>query len=162
MPSTQPSASAEEAVSDYTNLEQAYEPKKTSSNLDLLKSLSFKHIKSQSTEATNVISNPRNNHDVESSTLSRREDLLQEFKSTEDSDDFVDAEKLADEEVYIVKQKKGWLSLGFSMVQTIVLIVMMIQCTIAPFQINPMIGPPPDALDYWGGKNAYKILNNNE
>lgn len=25
-----------------------------------------------------------------------------------------------------------------------------------------MIGPPPDALDYWGGKNAAKILEDNE
>jgi len=87
---------------------------------------------------------------------------LGEFKSSKGLKDFDDVEEMVEEDVYIVKQKKGWLSLGFSMVQTIVLIVMMIQCTIAPFQINPMIGPPPDALDYWGGKNAYKILNDNE
>jgi len=87
---------------------------------------------------------------------------LKEFKSSKEREDYLDIEELVEEEVYIVKQKKGYLSLAFSMVQTLVLLAMIIECSIAPFAINPMIGPPPDALDYWGGKNAYKILNDNE
>eukprot|EP00559_Dactyliosolen_fragilissimus_P002001 CAMPEP_0184866270 /NCGR_PEP_ID=MMETSP0580-20130426/21612_1 /TAXON_ID=1118495 /ORGANISM="Dactyliosolen fragilissimus" /LENGTH=368 /DNA_ID=CAMNT_0027365861 /DNA_START=83 /DNA_END=1189 /DNA_ORIENTATION=+ len=67
-----------------------------------------------------------------------------------------------EEEVYLVRQQKGYLSIGFSIVQTLVLLIMMIQCHIAPIQINPMLGPYPDALDYWGGKNAIKILDDGE
>ena len=87
---------------------------------------------------------------------------MKEFKSTKERDEYLDIEELVEEDVYIVKQKKGYLSLAFSMVQTLVLLAMIIECSLAPFAINPMIGPPPDALDYWGGKNAYKILNENE
>eukprot|EP00957_Ditylum_brightwellii_P066412 5042069-Ditylum_brightwellii.AAC.1 len=28
---------------------------------------------------------------------------------------------------------------------------MMIQCGVSPLEINPMLGPYPDALSYWGG-----------
>jgi len=39
---------------------------------------------------------------------------------------------------------------------------MMWQCGIAPFNINPMIGPYPDALNYWGAKNAVLIIDDGE
>ncbi len=46
-----------------------------------------------------------------------------------------------DEDVpYIVKQRKGYLSLGFSMAQTLVLLIMLIQCGLAPFNMNPVSG----------------------
>lgn len=64
--------------------------------------------------------------------------------------------------VYIVKQNRGYLSILFSVAQTGILIAMIIQCGIAPLKINPMVGPYPDALNYWGGKNAYYILYNQE
>ena len=51
-----------------------------------------------------------------------------------------------EEEVYIVKQKWGYLSIGFSVAQTVILAIMMWQCGVAPMNINPMIGPYPDAL----------------
>mmetsp|Transcript_226 Transcript_226/g.361 ORF Transcript_226/g.361 Transcript_226/m.361 type:complete len:373 (+) Transcript_226:164-1282(+) len=66
------------------------------------------------------------------------------------------------EPVYIVKQKKGYLSILFSLAQTVILIGMMIQCSVAPMRINPMIGPYPDALSYWGAKNSYDILYDHE
>jgi membrane associated rhomboid family serine protease len=50
----------------------------------------------------------------------------------------------------------------FVVAQCIILTLMMIKCGVAPLQINPMIGPGPDVLDYWGAKNAYKILENGE
>jgi membrane associated rhomboid family serine protease len=50
----------------------------------------------------------------------------------------------------------------FALAQCIILTVMMIKCGIAPLRINPMIGPGPDVLDYWGAKNAYKILEDGE
>jgi len=67
-----------------------------------------------------------------------------------------------EEEVYIVKQSMGYCSYLFSFLQTIILIIMMTQCGIAPLNINPMIGPYPDALSYWGGKNAVNIIDDGE
>jgi len=64
--------------------------------------------------------------------------------------------------VYVVKQKRGYLSIGFSVAQVIILIAMMIQCSVAPMNINPMVGPYPDALSYWGGKNSWDILYEHE
>lgn len=51
-----------------------------------------------------------------------------------------------EEEIYIVRQEYGYLSIFFSTVQGIVLALMMWQCGIAPMDINPMVGPYPDAL----------------
>lgn len=67
-----------------------------------------------------------------------------------------------DDDVYIVKQKYGYLSILFSIVQTIIMGLMMWQCGIAPLSINPMIGPYPDALSEWGGKNAVNIIDDGE
>jgi hypothetical protein len=66
------------------------------------------------------------------------------------------------EEIYLVKQRWGYFSLIFSVGQLVVLILMMIGCGIAPMKINPMIGPYPDALSYWGGKNAVNIIDDGE
>ena len=71
-------------------------------------------------------------------------------------------EKKSSEEIYIVYQRWGYLSILFSIAQTIVLAIMMMECGVAPFQINPMIGPYPDALSDWGGKNAVNILDDGE
>jgi membrane associated rhomboid family serine protease len=65
-------------------------------------------------------------------------------------------------DVYEYRQKYGYLSIAFSIVQTIVLIVMMFECGVAPIRINPMIGPYPDALSNWGAKNAASILEDGE
>lgn len=65
-------------------------------------------------------------------------------------------------EIYVVKQKYGYLSILFSLAQTIILIIMMVQCGVAPFNINPMIGPYPDALSDWGAKNSVNILEDGE
>lgn len=67
-----------------------------------------------------------------------------------------------EQEVYVVKQRWGYLSYAFSAGQVIVLIIMMSGCGIAPMNINPMIGPYPDALSYWGGKNAVNIIDDGE
>ena len=48
-----------------------------------------------------------------------------------------------EEEVYLVKQNYGYCSIGFSIVQTVILIIMMIECGVAPMNINPMVGPYP-------------------
>jgi membrane associated rhomboid family serine protease len=65
-------------------------------------------------------------------------------------------------ETYIVQQRCGYCSILFSVAQTIILGLMMWQCGIAPLSLNPMIGPYPDALSEWGGKNAVLIISDNE
>jgi len=72
------------------------------------------------------------------------------------------SQKSTETDVYIVKQKRGYCSIFFSVVQTLVLIAMTWQCKLAPMSINPMVGPYPDALSYWGGKNTVLILEDNE
>lgn len=66
------------------------------------------------------------------------------------------------DDVYIVKQQYGYCSILFSAAQTIILIIMMWQCGVAPIQINPMVGPYPDALSEWGAKNTVNILEDGD
>ena len=73
-----------------------------------------------------------------------------------------ETQEVKEEVVYIVKQSYAYLSVFFACLQSFILLVMMIQCSVAPLTINPMIGPYPDALDYWGAKNAFKILYDRE
>jgi len=76
-----------------------------------------------------------------------------------------DGNSVDDEEehaVYIVKQRHGYAAIFFSVIQTAVLATMIYECGLAPFGLNPMIGPYPDGLSYWGGKNAYLIVTDHE
>ena len=107
---------------------------------------------------------PTEKYDIEESNVNKS------FKTERTSDAYEDEGAVADytlydqdgEPIYIVKQKRGYLSILFSLAQTVILIGMMIQCKVAPMKINPMIGPYPDALSYWGGKNSYDILYDHE
>jgi membrane associated rhomboid family serine protease len=65
-------------------------------------------------------------------------------------------------DVYEYRQAYGYLSILVSVIQTILLILLMVKCGIAPPRINPMIGPYPDALSHWGAKNAVLILEEGE
>lgn len=76
------------------------------------------------------------------------------FGNTKDVDE--------EEEVYIVRQEYPYLSYGFSLVQTGIMAALTWQCGTAPFNINPMFGPYPDALSEWGGKNATLIVKDGE
>lgn len=53
-----------------------------------------------------------------------------------------------EEEVYIVKQSYGYLAILFSLAQTVILIIMMARCGVAPINVNPMVGPYPGEL-FW-------------
>jgi hypothetical protein len=46
-------------------------------------------------------------------------------------------------EIYLVAQSHGYCSILFSIAQTIILIIMMVECGLAPLNINPMVGPYP-------------------
>ena len=107
----------------------------------------LRHNQHQRQEVDNTsVANPNPNAD-------REEGLLQENPS----------DQTDKTEIYIVYQKYGYLSILFSVVQTIVLAAMMFQCGIAPITtVNPMIGPYPDVLSEWGAKNTVLIMEDNE
>lgn len=82
-------------------------------------------------------------------------------------DDYIDIEALADDNTYAVRQTKGYLSILFSIVQIVVLLLMILPREddgggLAPWNVNPMIGPYPDTLDDWGAKNTEKIVHEKE
>lgn len=60
-------------------------------------------------------------------------------------------------DAFEVKQKYGYCSIGMSIIQLFIMIVMMGLCGVAPLEVNPMVGPYPDSFSYWGGKNAWLI-----
>lgn len=65
-------------------------------------------------------------------------------------------------DVYETRQQYGYCSILFSVAQTLILAIMMWQCGIAPLQVNPMVGPMPDVLNYWGAKNTVLIVEDGE
>ncbi len=79
-----------------------------------------------------------------------------------DSEDFGDEDVYMEEEAYLPKQRRCYMTILFSSIQAVILVIMMLKLGIASFDVNPMIGPTPDALDDWGGKNARKIIDDGE
>lgn len=77
----------------------------------------------------------------------------------DDEDEIIDEDQL---ETAHHKQNHAPLSTIFVMLQIIILPLMMWQCGVAPLEINPMIGPYPDALNYWGAKNSVLIIDDGE
>mmetsp|Transcript_16857 Transcript_16857/g.33561 ORF Transcript_16857/g.33561 Transcript_16857/m.33561 type:complete len:460 (+) Transcript_16857:230-1609(+) len=65
---------------------------------------------------------------------------------------------VGEDEVYIVKQKYGYLSISLSVIHVFVMAGMIAMCGLAPPNVNPTIGPYPDAMSMWGAKNAYAIV----
>mmetsp|Transcript_37579 Transcript_37579/g.112649 ORF Transcript_37579/g.112649 Transcript_37579/m.112649 type:complete len:355 (-) Transcript_37579:277-1341(-) len=65
-------------------------------------------------------------------------------------------------DVYEFKQSHGYLSILFSITQTLILIAMVVQCGLAPMSVNPMVGPYPDVLSYWGSTNSALIIEDGE
>jgi membrane associated rhomboid family serine protease len=60
------------------------------------------------------------------------------------------------------KQDHGYCTIALTSVQLLVIMMQLSLCGVAPLDINPMIGPFPDAFSQWGGKNSYKMLMHNE
>jgi len=83
-------------------------------------------------------------------------------KSYDEFSDTEDEESVYLMDVYETRQKYSPLSYIFSILQTIILGVMMWQCGVAPLNINPMVGPYPDGLNHWGGKNGVLIIEDGE
>ena len=97
----------------------------------------------------------RNNNSDEDEEFSTEEDIA----TFQDELDQIPSEEL--EQAHYA-QRYAPLSTIFVIVQSIILPLMMIQCGVAPLQINPMIGPYPDILNYWGAKNGVLIVDDGE
>ncbi len=50
--------------------------------------------------------------------------------------DRFDDEVMDDTPVYVVKQRRGYFSILFSLAQTAILIAMMVECSVAPISVN--------------------------
>jgi membrane associated rhomboid family serine protease len=89
----------------------------------------------------------------------RRQQSIQEDYQLKEEEEIQSSPSL---ESAHLKQTISPFSTLFAVVQCIILPVMMWQCGVAPMKINPMIGPYPDALNYWGAKNGVLIIDDGE
>jgi membrane associated rhomboid family serine protease len=60
------------------------------------------------------------------------------------------------------KQHVPFVSIIVMAVQLLILITQLAMCGVASLDVNPMIGPYPDAFSEWGGKNAYLMTEENQ
>ena len=77
---------------------------------------------------------------------------------TEDSEYFPDEGIWSDEDFYVTKQKVAVVCIIVSALQLAILLIQLILCGVATVEVNPLIGPYPDAFSEWGGKNVYLML----
>lgn len=63
---------------------------------------------------------------------------------------------------YDVRQNHSCASIAVAALQLLVLMLQLAMCGVAPLEVNPMVGPFPDAFSEWGGKNAYLMLEEKE
>ena len=76
----------------------------------------------------------------------------------------IDSEGLLsqDSEFVVVQQRIAYLCIAVSALQLTVLLSQLILCGVASVDVNPMIGPFPDAFSEWGGKNSYLLIERNQ
>jgi membrane associated rhomboid family serine protease len=68
----------------------------------------------------------------------------------------------SEDDYWKTKQGTAYLSIALTSLQLLVLMMQLAMCGVANLDVNPMIGPFPDAFSEWGGKNAYLMLNQNQ
>lgn len=98
-------------------------------------------------KASGLISFGRNHHDA---------------RNHHPEQDYTDLESLANSNVYPVRQRRGYLSILFSILQVIILCLMIYVGGLAPLNVNPMVGPYPETLENWGAKDTEKIVRDGE
>mmetsp|Transcript_27785 Transcript_27785/g.67604 ORF Transcript_27785/g.67604 Transcript_27785/m.67604 type:complete len:370 (+) Transcript_27785:251-1360(+) len=76
----------------------------------------------------------------------------------------IDSEGLMSQEseFVVVKQRIAYLCIAVSALQLTILLSQLILCGVASVDVNPMIGPFPDAFSEWGGKNSYLLIERNQ
>jgi rhomboid protease GluP len=70
--------------------------------------------------------------------------------------------EFAEDDYFRVKQSFGYCAIGILAIQLCVLMLQLTLCGVAPLDVNPIVGPYPDAFSEWGGKNAYLLLEGQE
>ncbi|KAL3937963.1 MAG: hypothetical protein SGBAC_007024 [Bacillariaceae sp.] len=65
-------------------------------------------------------------------------------------------------EIVVVKQRIAYLCIAVSALQLTLLLSQLVLCGVASVDVNPMIGPFPDAFSEWGGKNSYLLVERNQ
>ena len=69
-----------------------------------------------------------------------------------------------DDNSFFVKARQPpvFCVIAVTSIQLLLLMLQLAMCGIATIDINPTIGPFPDAFSEWGGKNPYLTLHNNQ
>lgn len=62
----------------------------------------------------------------------------------------------------MIKQKVAWGCIALSAIQFSILTTQVLLCGVASFDVNPTLGPYPDAFSEWGGKNAYLLVEDGQ
>ena len=97
---------------------------------------------------------------TESTDLSDLEDGLENgenYKSM--STEMTDATEGTDDSFILLShQRCAVLTVVVLTVQLTILLIQLCLCGMAPLEVNPVIGPYPDAFSEWGAKNAYLMI----
>jgi membrane associated rhomboid family serine protease len=91
------------------------------------------------------------------STLEENEIFLRKYKSESTEEVWSEFDPSS-----VYKQRIAGASIAVSAIQLALLFIQLIVCGIATLEVNPMIGPFPDAFSEWGGKNAYLLLDKHQ
>jgi membrane associated rhomboid family serine protease len=59
-------------------------------------------------------------------------------------------------------QNTAFCTIAVTSIQLLVLMLQLAMCGVASLDVNPTIGPFPDAFSQWGGKNPYLLLRENQ
>ena len=81
-------------------------------------------------------------HSSSSRSQKKKEQTVDDLLYNDDAQQYYTLEELVDQNIYVVKQPVGYLSIAFSIVQTVVLALMMIMCSVAPLNINRKLYTP--------------------
>ena len=68
----------------------------------------------------------------------------------------------SDEEYVVMKQRIAYLCIAVSTLQLAILMIQLVLCGVASVDVNPLIGPFPDAYSEWGGKNVYLMVEDHQ
>jgi hypothetical protein len=61
---------------------------------------------------------------------------VDEYVYNHDAQEYYSLEELVDKQIYVTRQQTAYFAIAFSILQTIVLAAMMIECSVAPLNIN--------------------------
>lgn len=67
--------------------------------------------------------------------------------------------KVREEDVYVLKQRTGYLTILIMLIQCTFFGAIYVTCGLQPYVDNYFFGPPIDALSYWGGMNSYILVS---